>query len=189
MTLTLGIFLAAAAACLLIVVYTAITGLMPVPTSRAARSAMLAALPPEVRGTIVELGSGWGGLTLVLAERYPESRVFGYELSPLPWLTSRLRQTLARQSNLVLRRQDFFQVALADVSLAICFLFPGGMEQLKAKLQAELAPGALVVSNTHPVPGWEPTRILRVEDQFATRIYLYRMTEAAGDRTQRARPG
>jgi trans-aconitate methyltransferase len=175
--LALGAFLAAATALLLIVVYTVITGLTPVPTSRAARSALLAVLPPESSGTIVELGSGWGGLGLALAERYPVCRVYGYELSPLPWLISRVRQALARRPNLALRRQDFFQVSLAHASLAICFLFPGGMERLKSKVQAELAPGALVVSNTHPIPGWEPAQIVHVRDQYASRIYVYQMAD------------
>lgn len=177
MTPALGIFLAIASAFLLVVVYTVITGLMPVPTSRAAKSAMLLALPPEIHGTIVELGAGWGGLALALAERYPVCRVVGYELSPLPWLISRVRRALACRKNLTLRREDFFLASLADVSLAVCFLFPGGMEQLKIKLKAELAPGTLIVSNTHPVPGWEPTRIVRVQDQYASRIYVYQVAD------------
>lgn len=183
MTVALVLFLAVAGATGLIVLYTVITGLTPVPTSRRVRSAILAALPARTEGTIVELGSGWGALALALALRYPACRVIGYELSPLPWLVSRVRGKLSGVPNLVLCREDFYRVSLAQVTLAVCYLFPGGMEKLKGKLEAELGPGALVVSNTHPVPGWEPTAIRQVNDQYGTRVYIYRIPAARGDGT------
>ena len=70
-----------------VAVWTVVTGSPPTPTSMRVRRAMLAILPPRLpladRGRIYELGSGWGGLSRALADRFPGQPVVGIELSPL----------------------------------------------------------------------------------------------------------
>ncbi|MGH6912863.1 MAG: class I SAM-dependent methyltransferase, partial [Geminicoccales bacterium] len=56
-----------------------------------------------------------------------------------------------------------------------CYLYPGAMARLRPKFESELGPGALVVTNSFPVPGWEPAAVRRADDQFETRVYSYEM--------------
>ncbi len=151
------------------------TGISPVPTTPRVAAAMLDLVPALPPGRIYELGAGWGNLARALARRFPERQVVGYELSPLPLLAARAWLALSPRSNLTFRKADFFQVPLSDAALVCCYLYPGAMRRLAPKLEQELAPGALVVSNSFVVPGWEPAATRRTDDQYGTPVYLYRV--------------
>ena len=49
------------------------------------------------------------------------------------------------------------------------------MEKLKPKLEAELPAGALVLSNTFAVRGWDPIEVRTAPDVHASQVYLYRV--------------
>ncbi len=151
------------------------TGISPVPTTPRVAAAMLDLVPDLPPGGIYELGAGWGNLARALARHFPERQVVGYELSPLPLLAARAWLALSPRSNLTFHRADFFQVPLGDAALVCCYLYPGAMRRLAPKLERELAPGALVVSNSFLVPGWAPAATRRADDQYGTTVYLYCM--------------
>jgi hypothetical protein len=167
-----------AAAGLSIALHTLVTGISPMPSSRRARRAMLALLPAEVDGVIFELGAGWGTLALPLARRYPRCRVVAVELSPVPWLVSRLRRAWSGLANLEVRRADIHRTPLGDAGLVICYLYPGAMERLRPRLERELPPGCLVFSNCFRVPGWRPSRVVPFAGWFGDEMYLYRVPDA-----------
>ncbi len=170
---TAGIVLAVSAAALIMLIYTFVTGVAPVPTSPKVRRVMLESVPADFEGPIFELGAGWGNLAFALADRFPHSPVTAYELSPVPWLFSRLRQLLFRRPNLTLLRADFHDARLDEAALIFCFLYPVCMRRLKPKLEAELRPGALLVSNTWPVPGWTALAVHQAEDWHKSKVYQY----------------
>ena len=131
-------------------------------------------LPSTLDGRAYELGTGWGGLARVLGRHMPESQIVGYELSPLPWLLSRLMLALRGPDNVTLRFGDFSAVPLSDAALVACYLSPQLMAELAPKLKAELRPGTWVVSSTFALPGWTALTETRLDDIHATPIYLYR---------------
>lgn len=158
------------------VVYWSIrNGISPMPTSRKAKRYLLGVLPTDIKGSVYELGSGWGTLAIPLAKRYPTCLVVGYETSYLPYWFSKVRLLFSRMRNLRILRQDFFRVSLEDAGLVICYLYPGAMKMLKTKLSEELKPGTWVISNTFSIPGWHAEEILEVGDLFYTKIYIYRI--------------
>ena len=164
-----------AAVLVLVVAYTLRTGVSPMPTGAAARTALLGALPRDPGGTVFELGAGWGGLAMALARRYPGRPVAGYELSPVPWLVAAARQRVAGPGNLAFIRADFLGADLTPAGLIVCYLCPAGMARLRPKLEAELRPGSAVVSHFFAVPGWQPEQpVARAADGSRSPIYLYR---------------
>jgi phosphatidylethanolamine/phosphatidyl-N-methylethanolamine N-methyltransferase len=54
-----------------------------VPSQRFLVSRMIAPVPPDYQGQIVELGSGTGALTLRLAARCPQARILACEINPV----------------------------------------------------------------------------------------------------------
>ncbi len=168
----LGFVLVAVA---LIFISTLVTGASPMPTSSVVRETMLTALPAEIDGPIYELGAGWGGLAVALAGRYSASPVRAFEVSILPWAFSRARLLVQGRPNLSFHLKNFHREDLSGAALVVCFLTPPIMEKLKPKLEAELRPGALVVSNTFALRGWQPIDTRTVPDVHATNVYLYRV--------------
>jgi hypothetical protein len=164
----------------LIVAYTLVTGTPPMPTSGKVKAAMMGLLPADPEGVIHELGSGWGTLAFALARRFPGHSVVACELSPVPWLVSRARHLAAPVPNLTLRRADLHEADLGDAGLVVCYLVPEGMEKLRPKLEAELKPGAWVLSNTFALRGWRAHREEAVGDLFRTTVYLYRVPAPGG---------
>ena len=148
-------------------------GISPMPSSRKAREAMLELLPERVEGPIVELGSGWGGLARCLASRHPQAPVRGYELSVLPWLFSVLWQRGSAFKNLSFHRADFRDLDFSDAKVLVCYLHPEGMKRLAETLGGRLPSGVVLISNTFALPGWEPQKVLVLDDLYSTRIYSY----------------
>jgi SAM-dependent methyltransferase len=162
-------------AVVLVAVYTVRLGAPPWPSSPAARRVLLAALPDRVEGEILDLGCGWGGIALALAARYPDRRVTGVELSPVPWAVARMRARAGRLGNLAVRRTDLHRVDVSRAGLIVCYLHRDAMTRLAARLRAEAPPGCLVVSNTFGLGDWTPLRRAPVGDAFGSEILIYRV--------------
>ncbi len=185
MTLDIAVLTGILLAIGLILFHTLVTGVPPTPTSGGVRRTLFRVLeeipPHDPQGVVYELGSGWGGLAFAIARRYPRATVRGIEASLLPWAASRLRLALRPQANLIFRRGNFHDCPLGDAALVVCYLFPEGMKKLKPKLEAELADGALVASNTFAMAGWKPERMARAGDIYSSPVYLYRMPPPVSD--------
>ncbi len=157
----------------LIFVYTLWAGISPMPTSKKVRDTMLQTLPSVINGPIFELGSGWGTLAVPLARKYPTSFITGYEISPLPWLSSYIRKITLKLSNLTLFMRDYMKEDLSGAALIIIYINADGIEKLRPKLERELMPGALVQSNFFQIRGWVPIQEIIVCDIHQTKIYMY----------------
>jgi trans-aconitate methyltransferase len=154
-----------------------LTGTPPMPSSPTVKRVMLAALPDKLEGTVYDLGSGWGGMAFALARSYHGCRVIGFEVSPLPWVFSRLRLLLKPTPNLHFRFRSFHKVSQEDAVLVVCYLGPGAMEKLKLKLEEELKPNTLVLSIFFHMPDWRLESKHLVPDIHETPVYLYRVSD------------
>ncbi|MCY4530391.1 MAG: methyltransferase [Chloroflexi bacterium] len=153
-------------------------GITPMPSSRKAIATFIDLIPDRIHAKIVDLGSGWGSLAYPIAKRFPEAEVIGYELSPLPWLYSRIKGLVVRRPNLSLLRRSVFDADLSDVDVVVVYLHPAAMRKLGPKFERELRPGTLVLSNTFPVPTWEPVKTLHLGKTWlstSNEIYVYRV--------------
>lgn len=133
--------------CLSMLAAHALTG---VPTMAAGRAEMAdivdlfrqAGLPPGA--VIYDLGCGWGTQLLALAQAFPAAHIRGIELSPFPWLVAKVRTR--HLSNVTVTRRNFLKADLRDARAITCYLMPGAMPKLAARLDAQIEPGTPVVA-------------------------------------------
>lgn len=151
-------------------------GITPTPTGRKVHKTITGVLPERVKGEIIELGCGWGSLLPTLAQRYPNQKIIGFEHSPLPCLVARLR-TLG-YSNIEVRRQDFFQTELSGAGLVFGYLYPGAMTRLSGHLRNQLTDGAVIISHTFHLPGWQAVTEIRAKDLYQTPVFLYQVNQS-----------
>jgi len=149
----------------------------PMPTPASTRMAMLKGIHQPAPKVIAELGSGWGGVAMAAAARYPEAKITGYEGSLMPYLFSRLRKMLhPEMKNLHFVKKNFFESDMGDVDVVLCYLSNPHMAQLEPKLHKELKNGAEIVSSTFYMPHWLPREQSIVGGIYDTDVFVYEKT-------------
>ncbi len=117
----------------------------------------------------VELGCGDGRVVLSLAK--PSILSVGVELSIVQWIVANVRRILTRSWNTRFVLGNAFACDLRDADAVYMFLLPETYEKIRPKLEAELKPGARLVSFVWPIPGWEATVVDEMDG--AAKLYLY----------------
>ncbi len=151
------------------VAYASASGAPWVPTWRRDIERFLVLAQPVAGERMFELGCGDGRVVITAAKERGVSGV-GVELSLLQVLVANVRSLWSR-SGVRIRWQNAFNADIKNADLVYLFLMPETYAKIRPKFEAELKPGARVVSYVWPIPGWEPTKIDRLEG--ANSLYLY----------------
>jgi SAM-dependent methyltransferase len=148
-------------------------GALYVSTSRAKIAAFINAVPMKADQTLVDLGCGDGRVLREAQKRYGV-RTIGYEINPLAYLKARLFSF--GPNKIKIRHENFWEVDLSGADIVFCYLYPDVMEKLAAKLAAGLKPGAIVVSSNFSLPGFVPSKVLRLESSWHNDpMYVYQI--------------
>lgn len=160
---------------LLLLVYRgALSGQVPLYLSNRETVAALDELVgKEEAEHFLDLGAGLGSTVIPLADRWPDKHFTGVENAPLTWLAGRILGV--GRSNLDWRWGDLWATPLHDHDLVYAFLSPAPMHELWEKVKAEMKPGSLFVSNTFPVPGEVPLKVIEVDCTPPRPLYCYRI--------------
>lgn len=143
------------------------------PTPKASVEMMLRFAELTPNDTLYDLGAGTGAIVFRAARVY-RAHVVGVEVEPIRFLVLRARRALGPFPDLVtLLWGDLYRLDFHGANVVTAFLWPGAMARLRPKFEAELPPGARIVSHCHPVPGWVP-----VAQDPSTKVYLYRRPDA-----------
>lgn len=132
-------------------------------------------LPPAQPFTLVDLGSGIGGVLTHLAQTHPHGRFHGVEAAPLPFLWSWLRIRFGGFGNCSVQWGSLWDSDLSQYDVVFAYLSPVPMEALWNKARQEMRPGSLFISNTFAVPDHPPQETISVEDLHHSQLYLWRM--------------
>jgi ribosomal protein L11 methylase PrmA len=154
------------------------------PTPRASAFTMLRWAELSGRDTLYDLGAGTGALVFRAVRLYGV-RAVGVEVEPIRVAILRLRRAFfPRRDRVTIRWGNLFDLDFREATVVAAFLWPGAMERLRPKLEAELRPGARVVSHCHEIPGWVAAKYDR-----ATDVYLYRWPQPSAADAERAPTG
>jgi cyclopropane fatty-acyl-phospholipid synthase-like methyltransferase len=128
--------------------------------------------PGEV---LYDLGCGDGRL-IILAAKDVGAKSTGIELRED--LVERARTEIKRlnlEDKVKVIQGNFFDVNISDANVITLYLTSSANERLRPKLEAELKPGARVVSHDFKVPGWKPVGVY--DELLGHTIYTYRIGE------------
>ena len=91
--------------------------------------------------------------------KFPQSKVSAYEISPVQWLAMQLRWLFQFCRNLIIERVNLLKKNFrfrVETKAVVCYLHSEALEKLRPKLERDLEPGTLVISNVFDIPGWQP---------------------------------
>ncbi|MCF8495888.1 MAG: class I SAM-dependent methyltransferase [Alphaproteobacteria bacterium] len=157
-------------------------GVPNIRTAPAIRNKILEILQKdyEARGappyTVIDLGSGNGWLTRKIARALPEVRVIGIEISGLAWRWSMIFRKISGLRNLTYIRQDFLTCDLGEADAVVLFLTAYDMGRVGTKLNRDLKPGTLVISNKFALgDGWRTDSSLDVKTLYPhqKKLHIY----------------
>ena len=127
----------------------------PLPVIR--RMLVLAELKP---GEILyDLGAGDGRAVIMAAQEFG-ARAVGVELRED--LAKKALQTvyqLGLQDRVTILHSNLFDVDISPADVVFLYLTTSANEKVKPKLEAELKPGARVVSHDYEIIGWKPLKV------------------------------
>ena len=127
----------------------------PLPVVR--RMLVLAELKP---GEILyDLGAGDGRAVIMAAQEFG-ARAVGIELRED--LAKKALQTvyqLGLQDRVTILHSNLFDVDISPADVVFLYLTTSANEKVKPKLEAELKPGARVISHDYEIIGWKPLKV------------------------------
>lgn len=141
------------------------------PTPHHALEGLDAQVPLAQGAQVLDAGCGLGDGLLALRRAYPRARIEGVEWSWPLRLLCQFRCPWAR-----VRRGDMWRADWSGYQLVYLFQRPESMARAAAKAQAELTPGAWLVSLEFAVPGALPQAQLRLPGERV--VWIYRMPMA-----------
>lgn len=128
--------------------------------------------PGEV---VYDLGSGDGRIVMLAAGKFG-ARAVGFELEE-ELVRKSLRKVLELhlEDRVKIVKDDLLNADVGEADVVTMYLSPGGIQEVKPKLERELRPRARVVSLGSEIPGWKPHRVRKVvDDNFTYTIYVYK---------------
>lgn len=143
-------------------------------SSKSVNHALETLLPEQEQFSFVDLGSGCGGLVKNLASSRRNGIFHGIESAPLPFLISKLRSIFCASSYKVFWG-DFWEYDFSKYDVIYAYLSPVPMEPLWHKVNKEMRPGSLLISNTFMIPGITPYKSIKLDDFSKSTLYLWKI--------------
>jgi cyclopropane fatty-acyl-phospholipid synthase-like methyltransferase len=130
-------------------------GAIFLPTQKDAVKTIVSLVATHGGARVVDLGSGDGRIVIALARA--GAKIDGFEIN---WLLAFLSQIKIRRLGLQdqarIIHQNFWSADLSDYDVVVVFGITNIMARLEKKLQSELKPGTLIISNVFQFPGLAP---------------------------------
>jgi len=149
-----------------------------VPTPMLVVEKMLEMAGLEATDVVFDLGCGDGRIVITAARKYG-ARGVGVDIVPERIRDSRAGAEEAGVAGLVeFRQEDAMAVDISPASVVTLYLLPESNLLLRPKLEAQLKPGARVVSHNYSIEGWSDKKVKSetLTDEKGTEhtVYLYK---------------
>jgi hypothetical protein len=124
----------------------------------------------------VDLGSGDGRVVFRAARENMFGRSVGYEINPALHAFASLRRLVTPRywKSTSFYMSDLWKVTLREYDVVAVYGLSPIMGRLGKKMERELRPGSIVVSNVFEIPGWKASD---VRGAMGSSVFLYSVPE------------
>jgi SAM-dependent methyltransferase len=128
---------------------------------------------------VVDLGSGDGRIVITAAKRF-QAKGLGVDIdAKLVALSTQNAKAEKVDDRVAFAERDMFKTDISGASVLTLYVMPDFMPKLRAKILAELKPGARVVAHDYDMGEWRPDRMVtltvpeKIEANGTDKAYLY----------------
>ena len=123
--------------------------------------------------TVYDLGCG-NARVLLEIEKQTGAKTIGFEISPWAYFMGRLNILVHRSKTKVLYK-NFYHQNVSDADVVFCYLLDTVMPKVGKQLEAQLKPGAIVISFAFPIKAWEPIKIVApfTDTKKKSKLFIY----------------
>lgn len=143
-----------------------------VPSSSKLRTSVVKQIPiefPNVK-TIVDIGSGWGGMARLIAKSNPDAKVIGLEIMPSPFVYSKIRGVFIKNLKFVFGNAfKYFAKSDEKFDVGIAYLLTPEMKNVENFLSRF----AVLFALDFPLPDIEPAKKIKLHRDSFGQHYLY----------------
>jgi SAM-dependent methyltransferase len=143
-------------------------------SDRKAWDAVIPLLPPAVKFSFIDIGSGFGDVPFYLESRFPLASFYGTEIAPAPWFISRVRAWV-KHSRVTFLRRDYAALDMADFDVVFAFLSPAAMPDLWQQAQTQMRRDSLLISLSFAVQARQPDHVIPLAEGARHTLYAWRM--------------
>ena len=145
------------------------------PTSKITYKVISDIIDENKPANFIDLGCGFSSLLIYLARQHPQVQFYGVEISPLPFLIGKIRCKLSGLKNISVSPDNFWNLSFDRYDMVYAFLAPPPMERLWQKINAEMKPSSIFISNTFEVPA-AADKIYEIDDRRKCRLLFFRLS-------------
>lgn len=158
------------------IIGTLVKGQAPeIPSGRRLRKVVLDELKNYSASSIVDLGSGFGGMAKSIAKYFPDAQVYGIEFMPFAIIISKLSKLFCHLKNLKFIHGDVFKIINQSqgYDIGVVYLLTPQMKNVQ-KIRKKFK--VLLVLD-YPLPDIKPTLVREIFQEkitsFKHRLYIY----------------
>lgn len=143
------------------------------PTRKRELNNLIDNLDVEANKTIYDLGCGTGSLIFPLAENFKDAKIFGFEISILPFFIAFFKQKFGgeKYKNVKIEYKNLFKQNLTSADIIFVFLLESCYPKLMQKFKTELKPDCLIIIEAWPLKNITPYKTIKTEK--ALTLYIY----------------
>jgi len=104
-----------------------------------------------------DLGCGRGDVVVAIKKELPFLTVCGIDSNTIRIFFSRIKAGILKRK-ILFSKQNIFQANLNTADVIYTYLWYDLMSPLEKKLQKELRPGSIIITNTSSFPTWKPEK-------------------------------
>ncbi len=139
------------------------------PSRESRLKRLLEVFEPEPGSSIADLGSGDGRVLRIIASKFDDIELYGYEKDPL--LVDVSRRLSEGYGNIHFFNMDLFSVDLSKHDIIYSYLTPEALGRLRNKAIEFIEDGGIWIALDYRIPNVKPSVVIELDKWH--RYYIY----------------
>lgn len=142
------------------------------PSSKLVYDLIAEQLPANKPFKFLDIGCGNAKLLSYLADKYPQAKFEGIDLSPSAIIAAKF--ICAGKSNVQISLGNYWKKSFSEYDFIYAFLSPTPMPEIQKKAQQEMKTGSIMIANSFALPDLQPSLSFNINEKNQKQLLIYK---------------